>query len=114
MIAFFGGDFARALAKAGEEEAVRVIHARLAAILGEDARKAFRGGRLAGWSADPFALGGYSIAKPGHAAAREILAEPVSERLFFAGEACAGIASMTAGGAAIAARRAIDQIALLR
>lgn len=114
VLAFFGGDFARELAKAGEGEAVRVILARLVAILGEDTQKAFRSGRLAGWSADPFALGGYSIAKPGHAGAREILAEPIAARLFFAGEASAGIASMTAGGAALAARRALDEIVRLR
>lgn len=112
VVAFFGGDFARGLAAAGEAEAVSVIRGRFEAIVGSQAAKAFRGGRLAGWSADPLSLGCYSIARPGHANARATLAEPVANRLFFAGEASAGRASMTAGGAAISARRAVDQIAL--
>jgi monoamine oxidase len=83
---------------------------RLLAILGQDARKAYRGGKLAGWSAEPYSLGGYSIAKPGQAGARDILAEPVADRLWFAGEASAGSGSMTAGGAALAGARAVEMI----
>ncbi len=84
---------------------------RLVAILGEDARKAFRGGRLAGWSADPHALGGYSIAmRPGGCARRACKA--VANRLWFAGEASAGSGSMTAGGGAPSRRAlAIEMIA---
>ena len=110
VIAMFGGNYARDLAQVGEAAAVEAIMARLVAILGPDARKAFRGGRLAGWSADPFSRGGYSIAKPGHAAARAALEAPVHDRIWLAGEANAGVASMTAGGAAIAGRRAVDEI----
>lgn len=110
VIAMFGGNYARNLARAGERAAIEAILARLVAILGPDARKAFRGGRLAGWSADPFSRGGYSIAKPGHAAARAALEAPIHGRIWFAGEANAGVASMTAGGAAIAGRRAVDEI----
>ena len=40
-----------------------------------------------GWARDPWALGSYSHALPGHAGARMALAAPVAERLFFAGEA---------------------------
>ena len=40
------------------------------------------------WGSDPFALGAYSAARPGHADARPALATPVSPRLHFAGEAC--------------------------
>ena len=111
VVAMFGGNFARGLAAAGEAAAVDAILARLVRILGEDARKAFKGGRLSGWSADPFALGGYSIAKPGQVTARKALEAPIQGRLWLAGEANAGIASMTAGGAAIAGRRAVDHAA---
>lgn len=113
VIAMFGGDFARGLAAAGEQAAVSAILDRLVRILGEDARKAFRGGRLAGWSADPFARGGYSIAKPGQVAARKALEAPVQARIWFAGEANAGAASMTAGGAALAGSRAVDEAAAM-
>jgi monoamine oxidase len=40
------------------------------------------------WPHDPYTLGGYSIALPGHAAARAKLAQP-SPPLFWAGEATA-------------------------
>ena len=40
------------------------------------------------WGIDPFALGAYSFALPGYADRRALLAEPVDDRLFFAGEAC--------------------------
>ncbi len=110
VVATFGGNYARELARAGERTAVEVIKARLVAILGPEAARAITGGRLAGWSADPFSLGGYSIARPGHAGARAVLEAPIAGRLWLAGEANAGAASMTAGGAAIAGRRAVDEI----
>lgn len=113
VIASFGGDFARGLAKAGEAAAIDVISGRLAAILGEEVRRGLAGGRLAGWSEDPFARGAYSIAMPGAAGARAAWAEPAADKLFFAGEAGAGGFSMTAGGAAIAARQAMARIAML-
>jgi monoamine oxidase len=110
VVAHFGGDYARSVAEQGEAAAVDHMLGRFVAILGAEARKAFRVGRLAGWSADPYALGGYSIAKPGEAEARERLAAPVANRLWFAGEASAGGGSMTAGGAALAGSRAIEMI----
>jgi monoamine oxidase len=110
VVAFFGGAFARSLAHAGEAAAVSAMTARLVAILGKDAEKSIKGGRLAGWSEDPFSLGGYSIATPGHASARKVLEDPFNGFVYLAGEANAGIASMTAGGAAIAGQRAVDEI----
>lgn len=111
VIAFLGGNFARDLSKAGEAIAVATVRERLVAILGKEAEKAIAGGRLAGWSADPYSLGGYSIAKPGHAGARKALEAPFNGFVYLAGEANAGVASMTAGGAALAATRAVDDIA---
>lgn len=39
------------------------------------------------WTAEPFIGGAYSFPSPGSAAAREVLAAPISGRVFFAGEA---------------------------
>jgi len=111
IVATFGGDYARNLAKAGEGTAVSTIRDRLVAILGESERTRLQLGRLAGWSADPYALGSYSVALPGRAESRRALERPVRDRLWLAGEANAGAASMTAGGAAISAQRAVDDIA---
>jgi len=45
------------------------------------------------WGTDPFARGSYSFALPGKADCRAILAAPVDDRLFFAGEACSKMIS---------------------
>lgn len=111
IVAHFGGDYARKLNAAGEKTAIEAIKARLVAILGAEAQKHITGASHAGWSADPFSLGGYSFVRPGRIAARDALEAPVEGKLFFAGEANAGIASMTAGGAALSARRAVDEAA---
>ena len=42
---------------------------------------------VANWDADPHIGGCYSVATPGQAHLREVLAQSVDDRLFFAGEA---------------------------
>lgn len=51
------------------------------------------------WSADPFAMGAYSVVPVGGLLARAAYAEPVAERLFFAGEAAGGALAVTVAGA---------------
>jgi monoamine oxidase len=111
VIATFGGDYARGLAKQGEAAAVDHALERFIRIAGSDVRKAFAGGKLVGWSDDPFALGSYAVILPGRMKARDALAKPVGDRLWFAGEATAGAYSMTAGGAYMAGRDAARVIA---
>ncbi|WP_342361556.1 NAD(P)/FAD-dependent oxidoreductase [Terrarubrum flagellatum] len=113
MLAVVGGAFARGLAAQGEAAAVAYALDRVVEMLGADARKHFKGGRLAGWSADPFALGSYSLAKPGRLAAREALAKPIGDRIWIAGEATSSGGQMTAGGATLAGERAAREIAAL-
>ncbi|HEV7439731.1 MAG TPA: NAD(P)/FAD-dependent oxidoreductase [Methylobacterium sp.] len=105
-IANLGGDGARALCEAGEAAAIAEATDRLAAILGTEARRAVTGGRLAGWWTDPFARGGYSIAKPGRAEARLALRRPIADRVFLAGEALGEGGAMTVGGATLDGERA--------
>ncbi|ACL59446.1 flavin monoamine oxidase family protein [Methylobacterium nodulans] len=101
-----GGDAARALCEAGEAASVAAATDEVASIFGAKARGAVRGGRLAGWWTDPYSRGSYSLARPGHAAAREVLRRPVADRLFVAGEAAAGGGAMTIGGATLDGERA--------
>ena len=64
------------------------------------------------WSSDPDIMGGYSCALAGKAHLRPLLAEPLGERLFFAGEACSLHAYGTVHGAAetgIAAAEAVAE-----
>lgn len=111
VVCWFGADYAREINRLGEDGAVRHMLDRFVKIVGEDARKAFRGGRHFGWSADPFALGGYSYAKPGQARARDVLRKPIGDRMWFAGEMCAGKASMTVAGAQQTGEQAVHSIA---
>jgi len=44
---------------------------------------------LTHWGSNPYTLGSYSAARPGGSRMHTVLAQPVGDRLFFAGEACA-------------------------
>lgn len=111
VVAYVGGDAARAFNRLGADGAIAAALDALASALGLDVRRHFRGGRFYGWADDPLARGSYSHALPGRAQARAALAAPVGERLFFAGEATGGEGgdfggAMTAGGAYLAGRDA--------
>ena len=63
------------------------------------------------WSSDPFARGAYSYVPAGALAAREALAEPISNTLYFSGEATElNGHSATVHGAIASGRRAASQI----
>ena len=61
-------------------------------------------------AADPFARGSYSFALPGKVDCRQVLAAPVDDRLFFAGEACSKFDFSTAHGAHLTGLAAADQV----
>ena len=60
------------------------------------------------WAHDPWALGAYSHALPGHMGDRPILAAPVENRIFFAGEATHPTFYSTVHGAWESGVRAAD------
>ncbi len=63
------------------------------------------------WQHDPFACGAYSYVLAGGGRARKLLAKPVDETLFFAGEACdTSGESGTVGGALQSGRRAAREV----
>lgn len=62
------------------------------------------------WQADPHARGGYSYVKVGGTGAREALAEPLEDTLYFAGEATDVEQSGTVGGALASGIRAAREI----
>jgi monoamine oxidase len=65
---------------------------------------------LTRWAADPFAGGSYSYLAPGASPAdREALAEPIRDRLFFAGEAATTYHPSTVHGAYLSGLRAARQ-----
>jgi monoamine oxidase len=84
---FLGGRCARGLEAEGPGAATAFAIAELGELLGSDFRRGLTGLSETAWASDPRALGSYSHALPGRAGDRAILAAPVAERLFFAGEA---------------------------
>jgi monoamine oxidase len=111
VVATFGGAHARGVARRGEPAAVEEVLDRFVRIAGGQARKAFKAGTLAAWSEDPLSLGSYAVVLPGRLQAREALGKPIGDRLWLAGEATAGVYSMTAGGAYLAGRDAARAVA---
>ncbi|USQ96106.1 flavin monoamine oxidase family protein [Caulobacter sp. RL271] len=108
---FLGGAHARALEGQGPGAAAAFAIDELVGVYGGDIRAKLHVLAETHWAADPFAGGSYSHALPGHAGARAVLAEPVDQRLFFAGEACSPNFFSTAHGAwqtgQVAARAAV-------
>jgi monoamine oxidase len=96
---FFGGANARELEAAGEGAFFDFAVSELCGILGNDFGKRLKPIHIHTWAADPFARGAYSYAVPGKADCRAVLAAPVDNRLFFAGEACSTHDYSTAHGA---------------
>ena len=97
--AFVGGRWAEALEAEGPGASAAFAIEELGSLFGSDLRRRLTPVAATSWGADPFALGSYSYALPGASGARAALAEPVEDRLFFAGEACSADAFSTAHGA---------------
>jgi len=96
---FFGGRFAAALEREGQAAMFDFAAGELARLLGGGIRKQMAALTSTAWLQDPWARGSYSYALPGHADDRAVLAAPVGDRLFFAGEACSPNFFSTAHGA---------------
>lgn len=107
---FFGGTFARELEDAGEGALIAASIDEIVAILGSDYRKKLKPLGESRWAHDEFARGSYSHALPGHADKRAILAKPVDDRLFFAGEATSPHFFSTAHGAQETGVRAANEM----
>jgi monoamine oxidase len=103
---FFGGRFAQELDDAGDGALAAQAIDEIVALLGSDYRRRLKPLAESRWAHDPFARGSYSHALPGHAGERAVLAAPVDNRLFFAGEATSPNFFSTAHGARDSGERA--------
>jgi monoamine oxidase len=110
---FYGGTFARELEDAGEGALAAQSIDEIAALLGNDIRSKLTPLAESRWCHDRFAQGAYSAARPGHAEARAVLAAPVNDRLFFAGEATSPNFFSTAHGARESGERAAKEVMVL-
>lgn len=106
---FLGGEGARIIA----EDSARAgfVHAReeLTSLFGSAVHRVVHPIAASGWSRMPHIGGAYSCALPGNAGARETLARPFEDRIFFAGEATHTFDFSTAHGARDSGVRAADQ-----
>ena len=109
-VCFTGGDHGRALEAAGEKAMIDFAVGALAEIYGEGLRTAVDRAHATRWGADPFALGSYSAARPGHAHQRGELARPVGDRVFFAGEATDPVWATRVTGGYISGLRAAREV----
>jgi monoamine oxidase len=107
---YFGGALAADLEGGGAAAFETYAREQLTRHLGADVVANISAIAATGWQADPFARGSYSHALPGHAEDRSVLAAPVGDRLFFAGEACSPEFFSTAHGAYMTGVEAARQV----
>ena len=81
------GDFGRELSSKGEGAMIEFAREWIASLFGANAKNAIKRSYATRWNEDPFILGAMSVAAPGSADARKILAEPFAGRVWLAGEA---------------------------
>jgi monoamine oxidase len=104
------GKFGAELAASGEQEMVSFALDWLTTLYGADMRKAVKRTSATRWNHEPWTLGAFSAASPGGQWARGALAEPVRDRIFFAGEATHETLWGTVGGAWASGERAADAV----
>jgi monoamine oxidase len=106
---FFGGEFAARMEREGFAAMAAFATDELTALRGNAIRKQLTALAASSWRADEFARGSYSYARPGHADDRAVLAAPVDNRIFFAGEATSPNFFSTVHGAFESGLRAADE-----
>ncbi len=109
-VGFVAGRFADALENQGAGAATDYCLEGLRATFGTNVVKYVLRTNETAWRSDANALGAYSYAKPGGTDARRTLAEPLENRLFFAGEATMTDSYSTVHGAFLSGKRAADQV----
>lgn len=98
-IVHVAGTLARELEAEGEATMVDFAITRLTEAFGQDISKHVLQGTATNWSSNPHVLGGYASVRPGHHGARDVLRQPIAERVFLAGEATSAQSYATCHGA---------------
>lgn len=82
-----GGRIAEWMEKSGERATIDHILQKLRHVVGHDAVPEPVRHIVSAWNGDAWVKGSYSCARPGAASQRPVLAQPIDDRIFFAGEA---------------------------
>jgi monoamine oxidase len=110
MNMFVANDLARALEAEGDEAFNAQAREFVTATLGADAAAAIDRTHIIAWGSDPLTRGSYSAARVGKVAARATLAEPLDDRLYFAGEAISTTSHSSLHGAYLTGQSAATSI----
>jgi monoamine oxidase len=110
MNLFVGGDLARELEAGGEAAVEAYTQEFVTATFGSAAAATIARTISHPWGSDPLTLGSYSAAKVGKVGARATLAEPIDDRLYFAGEAISMEAHSSLHGAFLTGQNAAMSI----
>jgi len=106
LTAWAGGPKAARLTGSGTRKLVDAALASVEAMFGQGARALLSAAYAHDWMHDPFARGGYSYVLVGGMGAREELAAPLADTVFFAGEATESEEPGTVAGAIRSGQRA--------
>jgi monoamine oxidase len=109
-IAYLGGVFSRELALQGEEAQADWAKQQLSVLFGNSIKSSVIATCATPFDREPWIGGGYAYCRYGSGNQRAALAEPIEDRLFFAGEACSSDHPGTAHGAWLSGVAAIEQI----
>lgn len=104
------GSFGRSLAAQGADAMVDFARGWLVKLYGAQISKSITRAAVTRWNFDALALGAMSAATPGGHAARAVLAEPVRDAVWFAGEAVHETLWGTVGGAWESGERAANAV----
>ena len=112
VVGTIAGRFADSLERAGRDASVEFLVEHLKAVFGNRVASCLTDRIIVtAWRGDPWTLGAYSAPRPEQAHQREVLARPVDNRLFFAGEATTRNTFATCHGAYLTGQRAAREIA---
>ncbi len=101
-----GGRISEWMEKSGERSTIEFVLTKLREAAGNKAVPDPVRHIVSAWDQDAWVKGAYSCARPGAADQRPILARPIDERIYFAGEATSSYAQASVHGACISGRDA--------
>jgi len=104
------GNFGRELSAKGEAAMIDFALSWLGGLYGADMKNLVKRRHATRWNNEPWVLGATSSAAPGGQSARKVLTEPLSNRIFLAGEATHETLWGTVAGAWESGERAADAV----
>jgi monoamine oxidase len=110
LTAWAGGPKAARLTGSSSEKLLAAALQTVEQVFDQDLASELAAAHVQDWQADPYSRGGYSYVRVGGAGAREQLAEPLDDTLFFAGEATDADEAGTVAGALRSGERAALEI----